>query len=113
MTFEKFKHLADLMVNNSTKLDESQAVGIDLLEFIEGYNILIHYLWGEVLTPEGLDWFDWFMYEKNYLHDGKGNPEMQAFSKTNNDEQVEIVKDIEGLYEYLVENNYFKCESQK
>jgi hypothetical protein len=53
------------------------------------------------------------MYEKNYLQDGKGNPEMQAFSKTNDEEQVEICKDLEGLYNYLIENNYFKCESQK
>jgi hypothetical protein len=112
MTFEKFKHIVDLMVQNSSKLDGSYELGIDLIEFSEGYSIVINYLWGQLLTTEGLDWFDWFMYEKNYLQDGVGNPEMQAFSKIN-DEQIEICKDLEGLYNYLNENNYFKCASQK
>ena len=113
MTFEKFKHIVDLMVQNSSKLDGSYELGIDLIEFSEGYSIVINYLWGQLLTTEGLDWFDWFMYEKNYLQDGVGNPEMQAYSKTDNDEQVEIIKDLKGLYEYFIENNYFKCVSPK
>jgi hypothetical protein len=112
MTFEKFKHIVDLMVKNSSRLDSSYENGIDLIEFTEGYSIVINYLWGEILTTEGLDWFDWFMYEKNYLQDGIGNPEMQAYS-TDSGEQVEIIKDLPGLYEYLIENKYFKCESPK
>jgi hypothetical protein len=112
MTFEKFKHIVDLMVQNSAKLDRSCENGIDLIDFTEGYSIVINYLWGQVLTVEGLDWFDWFMYEKNYLQDGIGNPEMQAYS-TDNGEQVEIIKDLPGLYEYLIENKYFKCVSPK
>lgn len=113
MTFERFKFITDQMVQNSSKLDKSYEQGVDLLEFSEGYHVVIEYLWGEILTAEGLDWFSWFMYEKNYLQDGIGNPEMNAYHKINDGEQVEIVKDLEGLYQYLVENNYFKCESQK
>jgi len=112
MTFEKFKHIVDLMVQNSAKLDRSYENGIDLIDFTEGYSIVINYLWGQVLTVEGLDWFDWFMYEKNYLQDGIGNPELTAYS-TDSGEEVEIIKDLEGLYEYLIENKYFKCVSQK
>ena len=112
MTFEKFKHTVDLMVQNSARLDGAYEHGIDLIDFAEGYSIVINYLWGQILTTEGLDWFDWFMYEKNYLQDGVGNPEMHAYS-TDSGEQVEIIKDLEGLYEYLIENNYFKCESPK
>jgi|688.fasta_scaffold20870_6 hypothetical protein len=113
MTFEKFKQITDQMVQNSTRIDKSYEQGVDLMEFTEGYHSVIGFLWGEILTVDGLDWFNWFMYEKNYLQDGKGNPEMQAYSKINDGEQVEIVQDLEGLYEYLKENNYFKCESQK
>ena len=112
MTFDNFKQIIDFMVKSSSQLDKTHEIGIDLLEFVENYNHSIHFLWGQLLTIEGLDWFDWFMYEKNYLQDGIGNPEMQAFSKTN-DEEIEICKDLEGLYEYLKENNYFKCESPK
>jgi hypothetical protein len=112
MTFERFKFITDQMVQNSARIDKSYEQGVDLIEFTEGYHVVINYLWGQLLTTEGLDWFDWFMYEKNYLQDGIGDPEMQAFSKIN-DEEVEICKDLEGLYEYLKENNYFKCESPK
>lgn len=112
MTFEKFKHIVDLMVQNSAKLDRSHENGIDLIDFTEGYSIVINYLWGQILTPEGLDWFDWFMYEKNYLQDGIGNPELTAYS-TDSGEEVEIIKDLNGLYEYLIENKYFKCVSPK
>jgi len=113
MTFERFKFITGLMVQNSSRVDKSYDQGIDLVEFVEGYNVVTEYLWGEILTIEGLDWFNWFMYEKNYLQDGIGNPEMNAYHKINDGEQVEIVKDLEGLHQYLVENNYFKCESQK
>ena len=113
MTFERFKFITDIMVQNSSRVDKSYDQGVDLVEFVEGYNVVTEYLWGEILTTEGLDWFNWFMYEKNYLQDGAGNPEMNAYSKINDGEQVEICKDLEGLYEYLIENNYFKCESQK
>lgn len=112
MTFEKFKHIVDLMVQNSARLDRSYENGIDLIDFTEGYSVVINYLWGQILTVEGLDWFDWFMYEKNYLQDGIGNPELTAYS-TDSGEEVEIIKDLKGLYEYLIENNYFKCVSPK
>lgn len=118
MTFEKFKHITDLMVQNSARLDGTYEHGVDLIEFTEGYHVVISYLWGQLLTPEGLDWFDWFMYEKNYLKDGIGNPELQASLKTydpltGEHIEIEIVKDLQGLYDYLLENNYFKCVNPK
>ncbi len=113
MEFTEFNRIVDSMVKASTALDKTHEIGIDLLDFIENYNITIHLLLNEVLTSDGLDWFDWFMYEKNYIHDGIGNPEIQAFSKTNDADKIEICEDLNGLYNYLTENNYFKCASQK
>ncbi len=113
MSFDHFKVTVNLMVESSKDLRTACDLGIDLIDFAENYNTTISMLWSSILTSEGVDWLEWFLYEKDYLKDGVGDPEMQAFSKTDNDEQVEIVKDLEGLYEYLVENNYFKCESQK
>jgi hypothetical protein len=112
MTFERFKFITDQMVQNSARIDKSYEQGVDLIEFTEGYHVVIEYLLGEILTVEGLDWFNWFMHEKNYLQDGVGDPEMQAYS-TDSGEQVEIIKDLSGLYEYLIENKYFKCASPK
>jgi hypothetical protein len=113
MTFDNFKKIVDSMIESSKKIDKTYSAGIDVLEFVEPYNSTIRLLWSVILTEQGLDWFEWFMYEKNYVHDGVGDPEMQAFYQHNDEEEVEIAKDLQGLYDYLVENNYFTCESQK
>ena len=63
---------------------------------------LINVLWGHILTEEGLDWFNWFMYEKDGIS-GKPKKDMKA-----NDGGKEILKDLKGLYNYLTTQKYFK-----
>ncbi len=108
MTFDHFKVIINLMVESSKDLSAAGSLGIDLIDFAENYNQAIHMLWESILSSEGVDWLNWFLYEKNYINDGIGNPEFNAYH-----DGEEIVKDLEGLYEYLKENNYFKCASQK
>lgn len=102
MTFDHFKELTDHMISHATKLGRAYDNGIDLYEFTDETETLIHKLWNLILTDHGLDWFSWFMYEKNYIHDGIGN------SLTASDDDKPICEDLQGLYDYLVENNYFK-----
>lgn len=102
MTFEHFKDLTDLMVKSSARIGQAHDLGIDLYEVVEETETLIHKLWNLILTDHGLDWFSWFMYEKNYIHDGIGN------SLTASDDGKPICEDLQGLYDYLVENSYFK-----
>ena len=102
MTFNKFKTLADLMVAQNQKVSAAYKLNIDLLDFNNSQDVLISNLWSYILTDHGKDWFDWFMYEKNYIHDGIGN------SLTARDDGKPICEDLQGLYDYLVENNYFK-----
>jgi hypothetical protein len=118
MIFEKFKEIIDYMLISSQTLNKTHELGIDLLEFTEGYSKTIQLLWKSVLTDEGLDWLEWFLYEKDYIHDGIGRPDMTAYATVYNslsesEEKVEIAKDLEELYKYLLENNYFKCEKLK
>jgi len=118
MVFEKFKEIIDTLVISSHNLNKTHELGIDLLEFTEGYSKIIQLLWQTILTEEGLEWLEWFLYEKDYIHDGIGRSDMTAYSTvynelTQEDEKVEIVEDLEGLYKYLLENNYFKCEKLK
>jgi hypothetical protein len=103
MKFETFKHLTDLMVEHCQKIDNCYAIGIDLIEVFDAQEVLVHKLWQQILTEEGLDWFDWFMYEKNYIHDFKGREDLTASS-----DGKPICEDLQGLYDYLTENNYFK-----
>ena len=108
MTFANFKQITDLMVKSSIDLDKSKDLNIDLLDFVEPYHITINFLWGQILTVEGLDWLEWFMYEKGYIQDGLGKSDFGAY-----DGDTEICKDLEGLYDYLTKNNYFKCANLK
>jgi hypothetical protein len=118
MTFEKFKLVIDQMVNNSKKISTTYDNGIDLIDFTDGYHTIIHHLLEEILHPDGLSWLDWFLYEKDYIHDGIGRSDISAFDReynplTNEKTEVEIIKNLEELHEYLTQNNYFKCESLK
>lgn len=103
MTFKEFKTLADLMVEQNRKVSAAYKLNIDLLDFNNSQEVLISNLWSYILTDHGKDWFDWFMYEKNYVHDGIGRADLTA-----NDPNGPICEDLKGLYEYLVKNNYFK-----
>lgn len=118
MTFEKFKHVIDQMVNSSKKISNAYSVGIDILDFIEDYSNTIRLLWQEILTPEGLEWLEWFLYDKDYIHDEIGRSDIKAFDRsydplTDEKIEVEIIRNLSELHEYLTQNNYFKCESQK
>ena len=103
MTFEIFKDLTNLMVKHSKQMSAAHKLGIDLYDVCEYQERLVNALWDKILTDYGLDWFNWFMYEKNYIKDGIGRADLTA-----HDGDVEICKDLKGLYEYLVKNNYFK-----
>lgn len=103
MTFEKFKEMVDLMVTASRKKQQAYDLGIDLYEAFEENEALVNRLWDSLLTEEGLDWFNWFMYEKDYLRDGVGKLNFNA-----TDNGTPICEDLNGLYEYLTKNNYFK-----
>ena len=104
MTFEGFKIIIDLMVANSKRVDAIYDLKIDLLEFNDDNQILVCMLWRELLTTEGYDWLQWFLYEKNYIDDGKGRKEMNAWDENGK----EICKNLKGLHTYLTKQKYFK-----
>jgi len=103
MTFKDFKEMTDLMVKHQQGIDSCYNIGIDITDFIETQNVLVNALWNKILTVEGLDWFNWFMYEKNYIEDGIGKADLTASS-----DGQPICENLEGLYKYLLDNNYFK-----
>lgn len=103
MTFEHFEELTQLMREHNKNLSAAHTIGIDLYDICEPQEKLVNSLWNIILTDYGLDWFNWFMYEKNYIQDGVGRPDLTA-----HDGDTPICEDLKGLYEYLVKNNYFK-----
>jgi hypothetical protein len=90
----------------SHRMQEAYKLNIDLTEFMDDDAWVIQHLWAEVLTKEGNDWFSWFMYEKAYLY------ELREEMKAHDEHKNEICKDLDGLYDYLVTNNYFNTSTK-
>jgi hypothetical protein len=103
MTFKDFKEMTDLMVKHWQDVDSCYNIGIDITDFLDTQDRLVNALWDKILVAEGQDWFNWFMYEKDYIKDGIGRSDFTA-----NDNGQPICESLEGLYEYLTKNNYFK-----
>lgn len=106
MTFEEFKGAVNLMTNHHIKVSMAYDLNIDLIDFCDTQGKLINVLWGHILTEEGLDWFNWFLYEKDGIS-GKPKKDMKAY-----DNKKEILKDLKGLYNYLTTQKYFKVNDK-
>ena len=103
MEYEKFKELVDLMKSHNEKVSKMyKDFGIDLVELFNDHSVLVDRFWDLLIEEKGLDWIGWFFYEKGAIY-GKPNKEIKAW-----DGDVEICRDLKGLYKYLVENKYFK-----
>jgi len=104
MTFEEFKGAVDLMTSHHIKVSKAYDLNIDLIDFCDTQEKLINVLWSHILTEDGLDEFNWFMYEKDGIS-GKPRKDMKAYS---NSGKKEILKDLKGLHTFLTVNKYFK-----
>lgn len=103
MTFPEFKEIVDKMVESYKTIDSIYKLKIDLYESLSDYDFVIEKLWGHILTEFGEDWFNWYMYEKGGI---TGAP--KELITANDSDGTEICKDLEGLYDYLIKNKYFK-----
>jgi len=89
------------MVSHYKLKNKLYKLKIDVLDSFESQDSLIELLWGNILTPEGMDWLSWFLYEKDAIS-GKLRKDLNAW-----DGSKEICKDVKSLYEYLLKSNYF------
>lgn len=102
MKYKKFKQIIDFQISHNNKMDEIYKCKIDLLDVMNDIQRAVEVLWEEVLTEDGAGWLNWYLYEKDGI---SGNPREDL---TANDNGVEICKDVKGLHEYLVKQDYFK-----
>ena len=102
MEYKLFKQIINLQIAHSQKIDNLYKLKIDLLEAFDEQEKVIDLLWKQVLTADGDEWLGWYLYEKDGIS-GKPRKDFKA-----HDGDVEICKDVKGLYEYLSKNKYFK-----
>jgi len=96
-----FMKCCERMKTASNNIDAVYKLNIDLHEFMDDEHWVVQHLWSVILTPEGYDWFSWFMYEKAYLYELK--EDMKAWDENKN----EICQTLPDLYNFLVINNHF------
>ena len=102
MEYKLFKQIIDLQIAHSQKIDKLYKLNIDLLEAFDEQEKVIDLLWKQVLTADGDEWLGWYLYEKDGIS-GKPKKDFKA-----HDGDVEICKDVKGLYDYLSKQKYFK-----
>jgi hypothetical protein len=102
MDYKEFKKIIDWQIAHEKKIYDAYKLNIDLLDAFDEQEKVIDALWKQVLTADGDEWLSWYLYEKDAIS-GKPRKDMKA-----HDGDVEICKDIKGLYDYLNKNKYFK-----
>ena len=103
MNYKDFKKMIDLMVFNHKNVGKACDIKLDIIEFTDDYNRVINLLLSVIMTEDGLDWFYWFLYEKDGI-EGKIKKDMKAYDEN----KKEICKNVKELHEYLTKNKYFK-----
>jgi hypothetical protein len=94
MTLKTFTTLIEGIQSQSKKTHELYKHGVDLLSFNDDYyREVVRPLIVETFGEEGIDWINWYIYEKN------GREDMKAWDKEGN----EICHNIESLYNEITQ----------
>lgn len=103
MDYKNFKSLISIMIEKHKKIQNAYRLGIDLYNYEEDDHKLNKILIDEILTKEGVDWFEWYLYEKDGIT-GKPKKDMRAWDN----DKKEICYNVKSLYDYLFLSKYFK-----
>ena len=89
MNLQTFTSLINEIISQNERIHNLYKQGVDLISFNDSYyKNVVHPLLIESFGKEGLEWIEWFIYERD------GNPDIKAWDKDNN----EICYDIPSLY---------------
>lgn len=95
MKYPIFEKIILLMQKNSNDVRSAYRLGVDLTEINDPLHEIITHLFGSYYGQEGLDWIDWWCYEKDFGTKEK----IQAWDKDGN----EICRNIYELWELTEE----------
>ena len=96
MTYENFLKVILRQQVLDRQIDEAYKLKIDLIEFVDGYNVIISTLIKEIYGEDGYGWYSWFCYENDY---GQGT------LIANEADGTPICYSHESLWEYLEKNH--------
>jgi hypothetical protein len=97
MNLKTFTRFIEGLEKYQDKRDKAYKLGIDILDFDQDYyREVIRPLMSEVFTEEGMDWINWYLYDRPSLSGGK---DLEAFDK----DSKPICFDIPSLYDTIKE----------
>jgi hypothetical protein len=96
MTYENFLKVILRQQVLDRQIDEAYKLKIDLIEFVDGYHVIISTLIKEIYGEDGYEWYSWFCYENDY---GSGT------LKSHEADGTPICYSHESLWEYLEKNH--------
>lgn len=91
MNFEQFKIVIEALEKARERSHAICMLGVELLDYDEAYHITIQTLIEAVFHKEGVDWIEWFLYERP----GFGDTPLKATDADGS----EICHNIESLWE--------------
>lgn len=96
-----FLKLLDLISNVGKDAEKLEKLGIDVCEstLVNGMCELFDAVMEDAYGQEGLERIQWWVYEKSH------NPELKAYKTNEYDKGVEIIRNVDELYNYLEEHH--------
>jgi hypothetical protein len=88
----KFREIIKILMEHSKKIDALCQLDINLVNYDDDLQKIIHMLFLEIYSAIGVEWIDWYLYEKF-----NGTTILVAFDSNGK----EICQDIDGLFEII------------
>ena len=88
------------MQKTSKDIGKLYDLGLDLINFTEPYENIIHHLLQSIFNDEQMGWIDWFLYERPAISKGENN---KAWKTLSDGTKVEICYDINSLWEEILD----------
>lgn len=99
MTYERFLKVILTLKKESEKLSQLYSNDVDLINFVDGYHIIIAELLKEIYGDDGYDKINWYCYENLF---GLGGLEMW------DEDGKPICYSLVSLWRYLEDNHIKK-----
>ena len=101
MNLEKFKKIIYIIKNQDKNIRNLYKLGVDIInsDIYENFNKITNILFESILTKEGVDLIDWWLYE---------NVDKKIYDNEDSSKIIADLNKIEDLYKYMENERFFK-----
>jgi hypothetical protein len=92
MTLETFKKIIGLIQKADEEENTLFHIGVDMMSFVEKYNLIIQNFFSEIFTEESVDLIYWWLYD---------NVKKVLYITENNKDVEHNVESLDDLFKHL------------